>query len=101
MPRVQRVYDAWLRLRLVPRPARPTYVRIERPARRVDNSTGEALTPMVGMAQVRVYLRLRREGRATGPAVVARTGRRLEKGDRGVFAGTHGLIPAYVSDNRI
>jgi hypothetical protein len=56
---------------------------------------------MVGMAQVRVYLRLRRESRAAGPTMVARTGRRLEKGARGVFAGTHGLVPAYVSDNRI
>jgi len=71
-------------------------MRIERPARRVDNSTGAALTSMVGMAQVRVYLRLRREGRAAGPTVVARTGRRLEKGSRRVFAGTHGLVPAYV-----
>lgn len=80
---------------------RPAYMRIERPARRVDNSTDEALTSMVGMAQVRVYLRLRREGRATGPAMIARTGRRREKGGRRVFAGTHGLVPAYVSDNHI
>lgn len=80
---------------------RPSYVRIERPARRADSPTGEALTPMVGMAQVRVYLRLRRESRAAGPAVAARTRRRLEKGARRVFAGTHGLVPAYVSDNHI
>jgi len=79
----------------------PAHMLIERPARRVDNSTGQALTPMVGMAQVRVYLRLRRESGAAGPAMIARTGRRREKGGRRVFAGTHGLVPAYVSDNHI
>ncbi len=79
----------------------PAHMLIERPARRVDSSTDEALTPMVGMAQVRVYPRLRRKSRATGPAVIARTGRRREKGGRRVFAGTHGLVPAYVSDNHI